>query len=53
MEQETCKKCGCIRLAHTGKAGAVTIGYGMVIYVGEGYCISCINKLTPCFAFEK
>jgi hypothetical protein len=53
MEQETCKKCGCVKFAHTGKAGAVTVGFGMVVYCGEGYCIPCIMKQPPCFAFEK
>lgn len=52
MEQETCKKCGCIKLAHTGKKGAVTIGFGMAIHCDEGYCISCVNK-EPCFKFEQ
>lgn len=50
---DKCKKCGCIQLAHTGKAGSVIVGFGAVVYCGEGYCIPCINKPTPCFAYEK
>jgi hypothetical protein len=53
MEPDKCKKCSCIQLAHTGKAGSVNVGFGAVVYCGEGYCISCISKPTPCFAFEK
>jgi hypothetical protein len=53
MDAEKCRKCGCIRLAHTGKGGPVTVGHGMVVSVGQGYCIPCINKPTPCFAFEN
>lgn len=50
---DKCKKCGCIQLAHTGKAGAVPVGHGAVVHVGEAYCLVCISKQTPCFVFEK
>lgn len=53
MEPEKCSKCGCIKLAHTGKAGGVTVGHGMAIYCAQGYCVSCISKPTPCFGFEN
>lgn len=51
MEQETCTKCGCIKLAHTGTGGSVKIGFGMVVHCDQGYCIPCIQKPEPCFAF--
>lgn len=53
MEPDKCSKCGCIMLAHTGKAGAVKVGFGMVCHVGDGYCLACIQKPEPCFAFQK
>lgn len=53
MEQEKCKKCGCIQLAHTGKKGSVNVGFGAVIHCDEGYCIPCVSKSIPCFVFER
>lgn len=53
MEQEKCKKCGCIRLAHTGEKGQTTIGFGMAVHLDEGYCISCVLKENPCFGWVE